>query len=350
MNMYGKSDSIGTVTYIYNPVSHCLINSGKPSYNHFKQEYIMKYIILILSIVAMQNTYAEITFTQYYEGIPDYKNKQTFGQLNNGDIKRLFSTARNIKTDKTCIHDKIVVMNTWKIDRTTNICNKQQFDVMLGLIATKVKLPKIKDRLSIYAANNSKNILLTYMDIVDGGFLKIPYLSIWSINQSEKGTHIQFGGTYLNGEYFGSNFFGEHTDRPTTFLMYHNCIECESIEYIAAIDFSDKSRKYEADIYKFNYSLKGKDYQYDIEYYLPGMGHTVSADTWTKILPASKTGPHILQKFYLVDDKKIEWWIFTCKKYKCDNQFYTNKLPKKYQKLWNKPKQTWIEQGRSRAY
>jgi hypothetical protein len=64
------------------------------------------------------------------------------------------------------------------------------------------------------------------------------------------------------------------------------------------------------------------------------MGHTVDAKVETRLPPAKKSGPHLLQKFAL-DNGEVEWWSFQCENYTCQPTLTKGKPTPDFLKHWN---------------
>jgi hypothetical protein len=97
------------------------------------------------------------------------------------------------------------------------------------------------------------------------------------------------------------------------------------------LDFSQQSAR----SLRFTYDLDHKGYDDTIEYELPGMGHSVDAKVETRV-PNGDAGsvPDLMQVFRYIYEKKVEWWVFSCERGRCDYQRFYGSLPEKYRGPW----------------
>ena len=77
-------------------------------------------------------------------------------------------------------------------------------------------------------------------------------------------------------------------------------------------------------------------WQPEIEYLLPGMGHSIDAKVETR-LPAQResSGPHLLQHFK-VEGGEDEWWSFTCRDQRCKSELFKGAPPPALLSTWQK--------------
>jgi hypothetical protein len=122
--------------------------------------------------------------------------------------------------------------------------------------------------------------------------------------------------------------FGQVDKRQIVFVRHSSCTECHPWVYLTAVDFFRPNGA----AFEFTYDEDHKSFKYDIEYVLPGMGHSVDAKVETRALPATPGGPHLMQEFRL-DNGKTEWWVFRCANLKCDYEMH-DELPSKYRASW----------------
>jgi hypothetical protein len=116
------------------------------------------------------------------------------------------------------------------------------------------------------------------------------------------------------------------------FVRHQSCTECHPWVYVTIVDFF---RHPNGAAFEFTYAEDHKSFKYEIEYVLPGSGHSVDAKVETRVLATTKEGPHLMQQFRL-DEGKTEWWVFRCEDLKCDYEMYADKLPSKYRPLWQR--------------
>ena len=86
--------------------------------------------------------------------------------------------------------------------------------------------------------------------------------------------------------------------------------------------------------YEFSYVIDGDDaWQPEIEYWLPGMGHSIEAKVETRLPKPTASGPHLLQ-YFDVEDGEDEWWSFSCTGLRCSPQMFEGKPPAWFVEAW----------------
>ena len=111
------------------------------------------------------------------------------------------------------------------------------------------------------------------------------------------------------------------------FIRHQSCTECHASTYLTVVDF------FRDDAFQFSYDESHQNFAHRIEYALAGHGHTVDGAVDTRVLPAGDEGPHLMQRF-LLEDYKVEWWVFSCVDLRCDHELHLGELPDQYRKAW----------------
>ena len=174
------------------------------------------------------------------------------------------------------------------------------------------------------------DILVGHVDISADEHFRYPYLSVWRLAFQQGRYEAQFGGSFLAGEIHSIRSFGHDTKSNMVFVKHYSCLECEPWTYLTILDFSHTSKAFQ-----FTYATDHKEYGDTLEYKLPGMGHSVDADVETRIPKAHNlNSPDLIQTFRFVDEKKVEWWVFSCTEGRCDYELYEGELPRKYRLFW----------------
>jgi hypothetical protein len=141
----------------------------------------------------------------------------------------------------------------------------------------------------------------------------------------------QFGGSFLSGQIHAIRPFGYENNANKVFVRHLSCLECEPWVYLSVLDFSQPSAR----SFKFTYDSDHKDYGETIEYELPGMGHSVEAKVETRVPKGDAASvPDLVQVFRYTEEKKVEWWVFSCQRGQCDYQLFYGALPEKYHRSW----------------
>jgi hypothetical protein len=154
---------------------------------------------------------------------------------------------------------------------------------------------------------------------------------LWRVDFKDGRVDAQFGGSSLAGEIHAIRPFGHEDKANKVFVKHLSCMECEPWVYSTIVDFSRET----ATPVRFTYAEDHKGYDDTIEYDLPGMGHSVDARLETRI-PKSDAGQlaDLIQTFRYTEEKKIEWWVFSCNNGQCDYRMFNGALPQEYRSLW----------------
>lgn len=138
---------------------------------------------------------------------------------------------------------------------------------------------------------------------------------------------------FLEGSLHAVKAFGP-TATEKAFVRHLSCTECEPWVYLTALDFLVPP---DGAAFEFTYNLEKEDsWGPEIEYVLPGMGHSIEAKVETR-LPSrrSPSGPHLLQ-YFQVEDGEDEWWSFTCLGLKCKPTLFKGRPPESFLGAWKR--------------
>jgi hypothetical protein len=140
---------------------------------------------------------------------------------------------------------------------------------------------------------------------------------------------------FLEGSLHAVRPFGPTATRKV-FVRHLSCTECEPWVYLTAMDLlvSPKGAAFE-----FTYKLEEEaSWDPEIEYALPGMGHSIEAKVETR-LPThpSLSGPHLLQ-YFQVEDGQDEWWSFSCRQLKCTPTLFKGEPSESFLSAWRAAK------------
>jgi hypothetical protein len=272
--------------------------------------------------------------TQADLGLPDYVHKSPFKA--NGSVTEMLERQLDVAvaSPKPCKEGEVVVADLGKTPLFTNICDKSQSDAIRKLI------PKLAPDLTFATTTAWKaatgpsgedSLLVTHLDMSTTESFHYPYLSLWRITFKDGRVDTQFGGSFLAGEIHAIRPFGHEDKRNKVFVKHLSCLECEPWVYLTIVDFSKEAAK----PIGFTYAEDHKGFDDTIEYELPGMGHSVDAKVETRI-PSSKVGrgADLIQRFSYTEEKKTEWWVFSCKDGQCDYRMFDGSLPQEYRSSW----------------
>ena len=274
-----------------------------------------------------------IVYFEPNRGLPDYAHKSPFTV--NASVSETFRRRLTEATTspKQCKLGEIEVPGLAKTPLFSNLCDKAQSDALRKLVAeiapdlTFATTAVWKIALT---PNGEAEPVIAHVDISTDEF-HYPYLSIWRLEVTNDQLNAQFGGSFLSGQIHAVRPFGHENNSNKVFVKYLSCLECEPWVYLTILDFSQKS----VGPLKFTYDSDHKDYDEAIEYELPGMGHSVEADVETRVPKgADASVPDLIQTFHYKEEKKVEWWVFSCQAGQCDYQLFNGTLPERYRASW----------------
>jgi len=300
-------------------------------------------IVILIVLHGPANATIRYAVEEAYESLPNYDKNTPFTNTNKAQHAKLKHALADTKpSNKECKAGSVLVCKApiypgdtsgkdWRVDLSSNICDSKKLANVKKLVASLA--PTLStDNMTAWLYDidddHEDDLIVGYID-VSKGEIKYPYLSLWRLKFQQGLYKAYYAGPFLNGTFHAIRSFGNKSKNKTVFVKHASCIECEPTIYLTAIDF-DADRAYE-----FTYNEKHEGFYPTIEYELPGMGHTVDAKVETRILLPSDKGPHLLQ-FFDMKQGPNEWWVFTCKDYRCDYQLYKNTPPDDFKKLWDK--------------
>lgn len=271
---------------------------------------------------AMQTDTSNVTFKEYYEGLPNYAQHTPFVIPIPSEIEQsLLSIPKN---NKDCAGASV---KGWKALYTSNVCdgrmNRQLRDI-IHKSAPELDPSKMTLITHDFNRDNIPELVLEYLILKEFD----PYTAIWMISRDPDARYTsKYIGTYLVGRVYKMFPFGTEQAWDALFIRHESCTECCSTSYL------DVANSANARHYQFSYD-ENKTWGNSMEFYLPGEGHTIDADVEIRI-PSTmqQIAPHLMQ-YYRVKDGKDEWWVFNCHEYKCWSETYKRKLPGKYQEAW----------------
>jgi hypothetical protein len=121
--------------------------------------------------------------------------------------------------------------------------------------------------------------------------------------------------------------------RKAAFIRVFSCTERHPWVYLVACDFVPEP---DGAAYEFSYAAEGvESWQAQIEYELPGMGHSIDAKVETRLPGQTISGPHLLQ-YFDVEDGEDEWWSFRCEALRCKSQVFKGEAPAWFAAMWSK--------------
>jgi hypothetical protein len=275
----------------------------------------------------------EIHYVDMNKGLPDYDAKTPFTNHDPGTVTALREVVASIKPgDRECVTGSVAALTDIKVKLYSNVCDEKSVRELGGL-AARLAPALHQENLAFWVmkptAMGIPDLIVEHVDLSSESY---PFLSLWRLRFKGNSYSLRYAGPFLNGRILAIHPFGESTATNVVFVQHLSCFECEPTVYVTPMDFDADG---DARPYEFTYSEKHDSFDPTLEYELPGMGHTVDADVETRLLPASTTGPHLLQHFHMLDSgRPDEWWTFTCKSYRCDYKLHKGKAPTEFLHLW----------------
>jgi hypothetical protein len=290
----------------------------------------------VLDYSTMKGTKRRATRTfQPGRGLPNYEEKSPFVDLMASVYTELREEISSTKVSPIeCDAGSAVVPGLSSYPLKTNVCRKADFKRIKSIIAKlapSLDEKKLTFWVKDYNADGEHELLVEHIDISNDQYFEYPYLSLWMLQYVDKKYRSIYAGPFLAGEIHAIRPFGHSKGNKMVFVKHLSCIACEPWVYLTIVDFSKLPA---GDAFQFTYYKDHSGFGYEIEYELPGMGHSIDAEVDSRIPPVfNESGPHLIQNFDIKDGGE-EWWIFTCKGYKCDYEMHVNQLPQEYIKLW----------------
>lgn len=282
-------------------------------------------LFLALQLFFMPDASAVI-YKKYYSGLPDFEKQRPFSEEN-----KLLQKELKIAVDKISISEqKNQKISTKEIyTGIVKIHNANDNKILLSFMqkmAPSLNPKNLKFWISQTEQNRELIVGYTFYDKENND----PYFSIWLFRWMGNRYRIDYAGHFLAGDLHAIKAFGPKGVR-TIFIKFQSCTECCPWVYLVALDFINNS---DGKAFEFTYNDDRSSWRPEIEYILPGKGHSIDAKVETKIPKIFSEGsPHLIQHFKIDGDGE-EWWVFKCSDYKCDFEFYKKGLPTRYQKFW----------------
>jgi hypothetical protein len=280
-----------------------------------------------------RSTDGGVRFKPYYEGIPDYE-KTTVFQVEpisiHSEIRALLRKAS--AGSSFCVRGYVKATVVPPHALRTNICESSSYlaiETAIAKIAPSLDRQRWTFRQVDLDGDGEPELIVEYVDLIGDASVKDPYLSLWHLRFDGTVYRPTYAGPFLVGGLHGQMAFGQTGERKVVFVRHSSCTECHPWVYLTIVDFFSKPN---GAAFEFTYAGDHKSFKYDIEYILPGMGHSIDAKVETRALPATLEGPHLMQQFRL-NNGKTEWWVFRCADMKCDYEMF-DELPNKYRSSW----------------
>ena len=283
------------------------------------------------------NTGGGVRYKPYYQGIPDYENLAVFRAEPASTHAQLRALLKKVPVSSNlCVRGSVKATVVPLHQLRSNVCDSSAYSAIKALIAElapSLDIQRWSFRKVDLDGDGEPEVMVEYVDLIGDANVKDPYLSLWHLRHDGSVYRPTYAGPFLVGSVHAQMAFGQPSGRDVVFIRHSSCTECHPWVYLTVVDFFPRPS---GAAFEFTYDEDHKIFKHEIEYVLPGMGHSVDAKVETRVLAAAAAGPHLMQQFRL-DDGKTEWWVFHCEKFKCDYEQY-DELPSKYRQAWQRGK------------
>lgn len=267
-----------------------------------------------------------VKFKEYYQGLPNFEKLRPFSETNALLQKELKNALSKILiSEQMCPKESQGHIPSGMV----KVCKSADHSLLSSIISKMA--PSLKPNYFTFwiaQADKERDLIVGYT--VHDPTYNDPYFSIWLLRWMGSRYKIHYAGHFLGGDLHAIRTFGPRGAK-TIFIRFQSCTECHPWIYLIGLDFSIDP---DGRAFQFTYSEDRSSWRPEIEYVLPGKGHSIDATVETRIPKVvSKEIPHLIQNFK-IEGGGEEWWIFNCAEYKCDFELYTKGLPPKYQKIW----------------
>ncbi len=278
-----------------------------------------------------------VRYKPYYQGIPDYEKMTVFRAEPAGTHAELRALLRKAPAGSSlCARGSVKATVVPPHELRTNICDLSAYSAIktsIAQLAPSLNQQRWSFRKVDLDGDGEPEVIVEYVDLIGDANVKDPYLSLWHLRFDGTVYRPTYAGPFLVGSLHAEMAFGPADNSKKVFIRHSSCTECHPWVYLTVVDFF---RRPNGAAFEFTYAKDHKSFKYEIEYVLPGMGHSVDAKVETRALAATSQGPHLMQQFRL-DKGKTEWWVFRCQDLKCDYEMY-DELPGKYRQSWQSGK------------
>ncbi|HZL69090.1 MAG TPA: hypothetical protein VFC29_17380 [Candidatus Limnocylindrales bacterium] len=270
-----------------------------------------------------------VHFKAYYEGLPDLDKVPPFAAQTTEQANALHLLIEREKgSTASCARQSSPVPGTLEI------CGQGLASARQMLKAAAHGLPAGRfSRIWLVDLNGDRERELLGQYDVAAKPQEDRYTAFFAFQWNTGRYRVTAASWFLEGALLAVRSFGS-TRAKKAFLRFESCTECEPWVYLTVVDFTVPPI---GAGYEFGYDLQHPQERHpEIEYVLPGMGHSIDAKVETRVpVQPDLAGPHLLQHFAVVDGED-EWWSFTCKGLQCDPEMSKGNAPVRLLEQWKK--------------
>lgn len=264
---------------------------------------------------------------EYYKELPMYWAFDPFVGFDNDNTSSQLTRILHDATanDDGCDEVNVKGFRPFK----SNICDSKNEDIKKLIATASPSFDRTKLFLwkSNFTGKDDPSLVVGYVIEKTNGDT---YTSFWVLVRNNDYRYVPFYvGTYLAGSVLKIEPFGPNLERNALFIKYLSCTECEPFEYVKIVASLPNTQIIK--VYTFDDG--------NLEYSLPGNGHSIDADVETKImLSPNEKSPWLMQHFRRTDGGEDEWWAGFCKNFKCNTSVTFGNMPKEFTTDWQNGK------------
>lgn len=271
---------------------------------------------------------AEVRYKQYYDGLPDLDKLSPFAGHENAQASQLRVLLLKPTLSLCDQHQQAA-----QIAGVQELCGSLASDIHVLLAKMSKGLPSGRfSRLWLTELEPGQDRTLIAQYDVQHSAPPDRYAAFFVFQWRNDRYRVRYANWFLEGSLHAVRPFGP-ANRRIVFIRVLSCTECHPWVYLVALDFL--SEPYETS-YEFNYtSDNAEGWGPQIEYVLPGMGHSIDAKVETRLPEQSSSGQHLLQ-YFDVENGEDEWWSFSCQGLRCKPKVFKGQAPDWFTALWNR--------------
>jgi hypothetical protein len=285
----------------------------------------MRLAVLLVFALATSAAGAQVTYKRYYEGLPDLEAVRPFAGQESAEaekLRQLLSEGRSSACEP----------RAGQTAGAREICGSVAAEIrgLLGEMATGLPSGRFSGLWFAELEPGQGEALLAQYDTRDDQYGD-RYAAFFAFQWRAERYRVTTASWFLEGSLHAVELFGP-SGRRAAFVRVLSCTECCAWVYLVACDFVPEP---DGAAYQFSYAIDADEsWQWQIEYELPGKGHSIDARVETRLPDQAPSGPHLLQ-YFDVEDGEDEWWSFRCEGLRCKPELFEGKAPEWFAVAWN---------------
>lgn len=166
------------------------------------------------------------------------------------------------------------------------------------------------------------------------------YFAFFVLRWTGDDYRIASASWFLEGSIHAIRRFDAGSGEAKVVVRLLSCTMCEPFVYLVIADFGDSA---DGSVFELSYAPEAlndsESWSANVEYELPGMGHSIEADVETRVLEgAGPANPQLMQYYHVKDGGPDEWWSFRCAGLRCAPEVLKGKPSEAFLTLWRRAK------------